>query len=56
MSLREKVWSGIKWALIAALLVTVVWQDISLQMQFTEDSRNGVYEAAYQRSLKGGAP
>lgn len=56
MTNREKVQFAFKVLFLAALLIGVIYADVTAQLSFTENTRAGFYEAAYQRQLKGGAP
>ncbi len=56
MTNREKVQFAFKVLFLTALLIGVIWADVASQMSFTENTRAGLYEAAYQRQQKGGSP
>lgn len=56
MNIREKVQFVLKALFLAALAGGVIYADVAAQMNFTENTRAGFYEAAYQRQLKGGQP
>jgi hypothetical protein len=47
----KTVWYLVKMFALWGLLAAAIYTDITAQMSFTENTRNGVYEAAYQKGL-----
>ena len=52
MSTRETVQLVIKAIVAAAVVGAIAWADITAQMAYTENSRNGFYEATYHKQLE----
>jgi len=43
-------------ALGAIILAATVWTDLTAELKFTENTRAGLYEQAYQQAVSKGAP
>lgn len=53
MSKSETVQFVIKAIIVVMVLGVIVWSDVTAQMAYTENTRNGFYEATYQKQLEG---